>query len=72
MKDELSIYESHDHVRPAGYVRSGEKGICPFSKTADQEVQALVVTEKQFAKIEYILGNASSEVLTSDERIVFL
>lgn len=42
------------------------------NKPKDGLVQALVVTEKQFAKIEYILGNASSEVLTSDERIVFL
>ena len=40
------------------------------NKPKDGLVQALVVTEKQFAKIEYILGNASSEVLTSDERIV--
>lgn len=42
------------------------------NKPKDGLIQSLVVTEKQFSKIEYILGNASSEVLTSDERIVFL
>ncbi|MEG0191311.1 MAG: CRISPR-associated endonuclease Cas2 [Lachnospiraceae bacterium] len=35
-------------------------------------VQVLTVTEKQFSKIEYILGENTSEVLDSDERLVIL
>lgn len=35
-------------------------------------VQAIKITEKQFSKIEYIVGEHSSEVLDSDERIVIL
>lgn len=35
-------------------------------------VQALVVTEKQFSKIEYITGESSSEFISSDERLIIL
>ena len=35
-------------------------------------VQALKITEKQFAKIEYMIGTANSEVINSDERLIFL
>lgn len=35
-------------------------------------VQAMKITEKQFSKIEYIVGEFSSEVLDSDERLVIL
>ncbi len=35
-------------------------------------VQALTVTEKQFGQMEYIVGEASSEVLNTDERLVLL
>ena len=35
-------------------------------------VQVLRVTEKQFAKMEYITGNKKSDVLDSDERLVIL
>lgn len=35
-------------------------------------VQAMKITEKQFSKIEYIVGEYSSEVLDSDERLVIL
>lgn len=35
-------------------------------------VQVLRVTEKQFAKMEYIVGEASTEVLSSDDRLVIL
>lgn len=33
-------------------------------------VQALVITEKQYARIEYILGSNTGDVLDSDERFV--
>lgn len=35
-------------------------------------VQALKITEKQYEKMEYIVGANSSEVLDTDERLVFL
>lgn len=35
-------------------------------------VQILKVTEKQFAKMEYIVGNRNSDVLDTDERMVIL
>lgn len=35
-------------------------------------VQVLTVTEKQFAKMEYIVGGFSGDILDSDERLVEL
>lgn len=35
-------------------------------------VQAIKITEKQYEKMEYIIGVNSSEVLDTDERLVFL
>lgn len=35
-------------------------------------VQAIRVTEKQFSNMEYIVGQKNSDVVDSDERILFL
>ncbi len=35
-------------------------------------VQLLTVTEKQFSKMEYIVGNSSSNVIDTTDRIVIL
>ena len=35
-------------------------------------VQVLRVTEKQYAKMEFIVGEGRTEVLSSDERLVIL
>lgn len=35
-------------------------------------VQALKITEKQFSRIDYIVGEKKSDILDSDERIVIL
>ena len=35
-------------------------------------IQVLTVTEKQFARMEFILGEFSSEVIDSDERLIVL
>ena len=35
-------------------------------------VQALMITEKQFAGMEYIIGEHQSEVIESDERMIRL
>lgn len=35
-------------------------------------VQMLVITEKQYAKMDFVVGISKSEVITSDERLVIL
>lgn len=35
-------------------------------------VQVLKVTEKQFSKMEYIVGKGKSDILDTDERLVIL
>lgn len=35
-------------------------------------VQVLKITEKQYSKMEYIVGQSKSDVLNSDERLVIL
>ena len=42
------------------------------NKPEEGLVQVLKVTEKQFSKMEYIVGESKSNVLTSDERLVVL
>lgn len=42
------------------------------NKPSEGLVQVLKVTEKQYSKMEYIVGKNNSDVLDSDERIVFL
>lgn len=42
------------------------------NKPPEGLVQLLVVTEKQYNDIEYIIGEGQNEVLESDERLVIL
>lgn len=42
------------------------------NKPPDGLVQVLKITEKQFSKIEYIVGERVHEVLDTDERLVIL
>lgn len=42
------------------------------NKPKEGLVQLLTVTEKQFEKMEFIVGDAQREVLDSDERLVIL
>ena len=42
------------------------------NKPARGTVQALIITEKQYGRIEYILGARCGDVLESDERFVEL
>lgn len=42
------------------------------NKPADGLVQALRVTEKQYQKMEFIVGKKNSTVLDTDERLVVL
>ena len=42
------------------------------NKPKEGLVQLLSITEKQYAKMEYIIGQAKSNVLDTDERLVIL
>ena len=42
------------------------------NKPSAGTVQLLTITEKQFVKIEYILGSGQSSVVDSDKRLVIL
>lgn len=42
------------------------------NKPSEGLIQLLTITEKQFSKIEYILGRTSGEVLDTDERLTIL
>lgn len=42
------------------------------NKPSEGLVQLLTVTEKQYAKIDIIVGEVKSEILDSDERLVIL
>ena len=42
------------------------------NKPEEGLVQLLSVTEKQYSKMNIIIGNVKSEVLDSDERLVIL
>ena len=42
------------------------------NKPKEGLVQLLTITEKQYAKMEFIVGEAHHEVLDSDERLVIL
>ena len=42
------------------------------NKPKEGLVQMLTITEKQYAKMEYLVGKASVSVLDTDERLVIL
>lgn len=42
------------------------------NRPASGSVQALRVTEKQFSKMDFIVGSKRTDVIDSDERIIFL
>ena len=54
---------------------TAEKGISDIirkNRPKSGIVQLLTVTEKQFAKMEFITGEGSSDVIDTDERMVVL
>ncbi len=42
------------------------------NKPPEGSVQILKVTEKQFSKMEYLVGQANSNVINDDRRLVIL
>ena len=55
-----------------GTVVAGIEKAVRMNKPEDGLVQMLVITEKQFSKMEYVGGEKQTTVLDSDERIVVL
>lgn len=53
-------------------VEQSIKKILEKNKPPKGLVQSLVITEKQFSKIEFIVGEGDNEVISSDERLVIL
>ena len=46
--------------------------IIELNKPKDGIVHILRITEKQFAKIKFLVGESTSDIIDSDERIVIL
>lgn len=42
------------------------------NKPSSGLVQLLVITEKQFSRMEFVVGTSQNNILDSDERIVIL
>lgn len=42
------------------------------SKPSDGLVQVLRITEKQFGKMEFVVGTKKNDILNTDERVVIL
>ena len=42
------------------------------NKPAEGLVQVIKITEKQYQKMEFIVGESNSEIISSDERLVIL
>jgi CRISPR-associated protein Cas2 len=53
-------------------VEKSVKKLIKDNKPPKGIVQSLLVTEKQFAKMEYIVGEFTSNILDNEERIVVL
>lgn len=53
-------------------VEASVKNLIRKNKPDDGVVQILTVTEKQFSKMEFVVGEWTSDVIDSDERLVVL
>ena len=53
-------------------VAAAVAGTVRANKPSSGLVQMLVVTEKQFAKMEYVVGESESTGLDTDDRVVIL
>lgn len=78
----------HKHLIKDGFVMMQESVYCKLAlnlsaagavmesirrnKPPEGLVQMLVVTEKQFGRMECVVGESHSEIVDSDERTVFL
>lgn len=64
-----SVYSK---VLPSPSVENSVKNMLETNKPPAGLVQYLVVTEKQFAKMNFVVGESNSEYIDSDEKLVIL
>ena len=78
----------HKYLIKAGFLMMQESVYCKLAqnytmaesvvenirknKPSDGLVQVLRITEKQFGKMEFIVGTKKSEILDTDERVVII
>ena len=48
------------------------KNLIKKNKPSEGKVQMLLITEKQFSKMDYIVGEKSSNIIDSDDTLVIL
>ena len=53
-------------------VENSVKRMLQENKPPSGLVQILTLTEKQFAKMEYVVGESKSDIVDSDERLVII
>lgn len=53
-------------------VENSVKNMIQMNKPSKGIVQTLVVTEKQFVKMEYIVGENRSDIIDNEDRVVIL
>ena len=69
----IMLQESvYSKVMTTPSVETSVKNMIVKNKPPKGLVQVLTVTEKQFEKMDYIVGEAKSEYIDSDERLVIL
>lgn len=87
-KSRRDYYNFRKYLIKSGFVMMQESVYCKLAqnstmadaivenirknKPADGLVQVLKITEKQFGKMEFIIGTKKSEILDTDERVVIL
>lgn len=53
-------------------VESAAKNLLQKNRPTEGLVQMLVVTEKQFAKMEFIVGEKKNDIVDSHEKLIIL
>lgn len=53
-------------------VENSVKNIIQMNKPSKGVVQTLVVTEKQFVKMEYVVGENKSDIIDNEDRVIIL
>ena len=53
-------------------VENSVKNMIQMNKPSKEVVQTLVVTEKQFVKMEYVVGENKSDIIDNEDRVIIL
>ncbi|WP_249028720.1 CRISPR-associated endonuclease Cas2 [Tannockella kyphosi] len=74
IKDGFIMMQESVYIKLAlnNTVASAQINRIKTNKPPDGLVQVLTITEKQFSKMEYVVGFKSTEVVDTDERLIVL